>query len=145
MKSLFISAAILLLSQSAIASTCYVPNDHSYHFIPKELCFDFLYLDQERREVILREINGLLPTVLYPQYVARRNENGFRFISDYEKINHWPGNCMEGKTLNLIIEGQSDNDGYVEEYYLKIKVRYSYSWDDCHGELLQGEITYRLK
>ncbi|MFA5584534.1 MAG: hypothetical protein WDA09_10000 [Bacteriovoracaceae bacterium] len=145
MKSILISAATLLLSQSAIATTCYVPEENSYDFIPTELCFDFLYLDTQRNEVILKEINGLLPTVLHPQYVARRNENGFRFISTYEKINHWPGGCTEGKQLNLIIEGQSDNDGYVDENYLKIKGRYSYNWDDCHGKLEEGEITYKLK
>jgi hypothetical protein len=144
MKKLLILTS-LLFAQFASAETCYQLTQPTYDFIPQELCFDFLYLDAQRKEVVLKETKGQLPAVLRPEYVARRNENGYRFISTYEKLNEWPGGCESGKTLNIIIEGQSDNDGYVDATFLNIKAQYVHAWDSCHSRENKGVITYQLK
>lgn len=144
MKNILILAS-LLFTQFAVAETCYQLTQPTYDFIPQEICFDFLYLDAQREEVVLKETKGLLPTVLHPEYVARRNENGYRFISTYEKLNEWPGGCESGKTLNIIIEGRSDNDGYVDATFLDIKAQYVHAWDSCHSRENKGVVTYQLK
>lgn len=118
MKKLIVLAS-LLLSQVSWGVTCYTASESTYDYVPKELCFDFVYLDINREEVILRETNGMLPTVLYPHYVARRNENGYRFIAKHRYI---------------VIEAHTDNDGYVEVSHLKVK-----------AELTHGEVPYQLK
>lgn len=145
MKNVLIILSLLFSQLAISAPACYQVSAPTYDFIPQELCFEFVYLDTTREEVILKETSGKLPTHLFPHYVARRNENGYRFIAQYQILNHWPGGCEEGKTLRLVIEGRSDNDGYVENTNLIIKAQYEHAWDSCHSRVSTSEVNYTLK
>ncbi|MFN3454632.1 MAG: hypothetical protein ACK41T_06685 [Pseudobdellovibrio sp.] len=116
------------------AQKCYRNTELKPTYVPSEICLETLSVNANNDTITAYSyFMEQLFTNLKIDYLARRNENGFRFRSSALIHYDWPS-CAFGELATLHIDSISDNDGVVDIAYLDIYVKTQQTPNTCNTQ-----------
>lgn len=128
------------------AQVCYELDSVSANGAPSEICLEEASLNLENSSIsIYSYFMPYLYKDLSLNYLARRNENGYRFRSSAILEKQTDAMCGAAQESVLKISGISDNDGIVDISFLEITIEQSYTPDTCHSRPQVSILRYVLK
>lgn len=113
---------------------------------PQKICLEEASLNLDDSSIsIYSYFMPYLYKDLSVNYLARRNENGYRFRSTALLENESGAMCGAAFESVLKITGISDNDGIIDISFLEITIEQSYTADTCHSSPQKSVIKYVLQ
>jgi hypothetical protein len=112
--------------------------------IPQKICFQSVkVLPFTNDAVVMSYLQPELFMESKLDYLARKNEDGYIFMVSNVILNKWETGCSEGRKQEILISGFVNNDGYSEDWSLKVSIVETTTNDTCHSP--ESSVTYTYK